>query len=291
MIGRQGWLAIGLVLVVGFGFGLRSPDPLTADPALRARLERQAVDQAVAADSALRAVEESLNRAGDDVRLGSGAVGAGTRAPGPYFLNAAARVDQATDARDDADQRLDRLARTLARLGVTDSPSLDWSATDHQALVDQLENAAPAAEVFVTIRLASHEAIHELGLAASAITRSNLVAATDALDAAEAEVATVALAQDRLDTLSIWVDTTEALIAAARDIVDAAEAHDAQALAAASARYAEAAGAASLADRALAVALAEGAGAVVSPAQASLARARRAVADSRAGLIALSILP
>jgi hypothetical protein len=291
MIGRRGWLAIGLVLGVGVAFGLRTADPLAADPALRGRIEQQAVEQAVAADRALAALDRGLARAGDDMRQGSAAVGAGTDQPGPFFLSAATHVDEGTAARMEAELQLDGLVRSLARLGTTEFTLLAWSAADHQVLVDQLENTAPAADVFLSIRLASEEAMHQLGVAAAAITRSDLDAARAALDAADAEVATVALARDRLDTLPIWLDTTGELIAAARDIVAAAESNDPDALAEAVARYGEAAGAASLADRALAVALAEGAGGVTSRAQASLALARRAVADARAGLVALSILP
>jgi len=290
MIGSpRGW-AISLVLALGLLFCLRAADPLVADPALGAVLTAQAARSADTADEALATVDAALLSASDHARSGSAATISGTTDPATDFLAAADSVAGSAPARTVAEGALERLTAIGARLGTDDTPALTWSAADLAALVAQLRSTAGEASAFVLMRQSAEAAMDALGDAAAAINASDLDAADAALARAALELTIVTAWEGRLDTLSVWLDTVNELAAASQAIVDAARAGDPVALAEARSRYATAAEAAALADRALAIALSEGGGAVVAPALASLADARRAVAAARFGLASLSIL-
>ena len=108
---------------------------------------------------------------------------------------------------------------------------------------------------------------------------------------AEASLDVVRESADGVTTLPFWIATVDELLAAATDIAIAAQAGDAEALAAAQAAYEAASDEAGRADQALAIALGEAAAGITGPPSAESAEILREVAAARAALAALSILP
>ncbi|MGZ8475695.1 MAG: hypothetical protein ACXWWQ_05650, partial [Candidatus Limnocylindria bacterium] len=90
------------------------------------------------------------------------------------------------------------------------------------------------------------------------------------------------------DALPVWLAATGAMITLVTTLIDATEADDTEAAAAASAEFAALAEDAAMADRALQIAISEGADSATRPAVARLAGALTAIGELRATIEAVS---
>ncbi len=273
-------VAVGIAaLAVGAVFSLRPSDPVAADPA-RAAAQSQAVEAAASdAAIALKSLLDALRVALDQARRGAAAVASGDALPGPRFEDSATAVREASPALDVARDALADLRRRLAISATGRAPSLALESDELASLAAQLDATAPPADAFASMRRSTENALARLRDALASLAADDLAPATGSLASARDSLSAVRAWDGRLPTLSIWLDTTDQLVASLTSLVDARAAGNAAAERRATAAYALAAQGASRADRALAVAMADGAGLI---AAAPLERLARAVAEAEA---------
>jgi SWI/SNF-related matrix-associated actin-dependent regulator 1 of chromatin subfamily A len=281
---RRSLIAISLGLVVGIGFGLRSPDAAHADPAGALARTGALADVAEAADAALARLSAELGRARDHARRGAALTVSG-EAPAPELTAAADVLAGAGDEADGARRALVVLDGMAAAIRPDATvPSLTYGGADLEQLAAQLRSAAVAATLFVARRHATQAVVDALAAALAELDGNDPAAALDELRAADAPLALLAEWKERPPLLRYWMMISAELLDAAGDIARATLADDPQAVEAAAARYAEAADAALGADNAVAVALSEeGAAVTVIPLQRLAALADEA-AEARAAL-------
>jgi hypothetical protein len=272
---RRAVIAIGLGLVVGIGFGLRSPDPARADPPAQAARERQLADAAEAADVALGDLGRRIAVARDHARLGTALTASG-EAPAAELTAAADAVAAASGDADDARRALDLVAGLAAAIAPKEAvPSLSYGGADLEQIAAQLAASAPAADLFVERRHATQAVVDALSAALAQLERDEPEAALASLAQADAPMTLLQAWDQRPPLLRYWMTISTDLLDAAGDIARATIANDPAAAEAAGQRYAKAAEAARGADNALALSLSE-AGAAVS---ATPLRRLAAVAD------------
>lgn len=286
---RRAARAIGIALVVGLGFGLRSADPARADPPLDAARGRALVASAAAADEALAGLATLLNDAIDHARNGSADTVAGDRAPAPELEAAAGAL---TDGSVTAD-RARRAVAALAGLALAIAPDravppLRLGGPDLLVMAAGLRSSADAATLFVERRQATVAIVTALGDAISALDHGFPADALARLDAAKAPLDLLDAWVERPPLIGYWMQVIREFIDATRGIATATIQGDRVAQRAAAARYAKAADAARGADNALAVSLAEEGGAVSGIQLERLAAAASAVADERAAVAPLA---
>jgi hypothetical protein len=252
------------ILLIGGSLSARPVDAASADSPIE--VERQAWLQATAAraDQALERLLLRLEEALDSARRGSALIVAGQDPPGPALEQAATVLDGTPDEATVAVEALTDLRGTLAsvRPNVAAFPDGAVAVDDLISIAAQLRASAAAAGPFVERRLAAEATLAALGDALAALDRDDIEGALRALTDADAALAEVAAWEEPPPSLPYWVETTGALLAAARGIADAALAGDAAAAAIAADAYRVAAERAGPADRALALALAEAGSAI-----------------------------
>jgi hypothetical protein len=277
MIGNRGRdlrlgvpLGVGAALVLGLLFALRPADPAAADPAVASRLAAQIVDRARQADAALHRLAAQLDQAIDAARSGAAATVNGDEEPGQQLSAGADSLAAASVPLGDSRRALAQLGDLLAAEG-TSPPSLALTVDDLDGVAAQLRATAPAADAFAAMRHATADVLARLQQVLLALDRGEATVAREAAAAGLAQLAGIRSWEARLDTISVWIDTTDALLASLRDVADAQLAHDVVAERAARRAYAAAAASASRADRARAIAISEGGGDVTSAALAATA--------------------
>jgi hypothetical protein len=272
--------AIVIALVVGIGLGLRSPDPLRADPPLAAARLRHLAAVASTADGAVLRLSAALAEALDHGRQGAALTVAGDASPAPELISAADRLVAAASAADAVRRSLAEMAGTAASIDPrTEVPALGYDSPELQLIAVQLRDTADAAAVFVERRHATEEIVRALGDALAALDRDEPSAALDSLDQARAPMSLLEAWEERPALLRYWMTITGDLIDAAGQIANATLDGDPSAVAAAAARYAQAATAARGADNALALSLSEGGSAVTGTPLRRLATAAGEAAD------------
>jgi hypothetical protein len=148
----------------------------------------------------------------------------------------------------------------------------------------QLEDAASASRPFIERRKAAEEALRSLGDALAALEADRPTAALTALDRADAARRTVANWDNPPTVLPFWLDTTGAMLDAARDITTATLAGDADRARRAGRAYRDAAQDARRADTALAIAISESGSALAAVPLERLADALEAATSRRAAM-------
>jgi hypothetical protein len=281
---RRAAIAIGLVLAVGIGFGLRSGDAATADPPGAAARADRLAEAARIADAALLRLDDGLEASRDHARRGTALTVSGD-APAPELEAAADLLVAAADDADAAQRSLAALAGYAAAVQPgTAIPALSYGGADVQQIAAQLRAGVAAATLFVQRRHATEAIVESLGAALAALDRDDPAAALSALDAADAPLALLDDWEDRPALLRYWITVSRDLIAAAGDIARATIANDPAAVEAAAARYAKAADLARGADNALAFTLSEEGSAVSATPLRRLAEVADQAVDSRAAI-------
>jgi hypothetical protein len=277
--------AIVVALLVGVGLGLRSADPLQADPPTAAARARSLAAAAVAADEALARLSAVLADAIDHGRRGSAQTVAGNVPPATELEAAAARLVAGAGAADAARRAVTALAGMAAAVVPrAQVPALSYSGPDLLLIADSLRTSADDATLFVQRRDATQAVVSVLGDAVVQLESDQPEAALVSLDRAAAPVALLDAWQLRPPLLSYWMKVTRDLLDAARGIATATIDGDPAAVRAAAARYATAGAAARGADNALAVSLSEEGAAVSGIPLRRLAAAASRAADLRAAV-------
>lgn len=288
MIGAGGrgraTIAIGLVLTVGIGFGLRSGNPGLADPPGAAARTLQLTAAARVAVAALARLDMGLEASRDHARRGTALTVSGD-APAAELGTAADLLAGAADGADVARRSLLALAGYAAAIAPrSTTPALSFGGADLVQIAAQLRSSAAAATLFVERRHATEAIVEALKTGLGALDRDDPVAALAALDAAAAPLALLDDWEDRPPLLRYWMTISRELISAAADIASATIANDPAAVQAAAQRYATAADAAQGADNALAFALSEAGSGISATPLRRLAAVADESADARAAL-------
>ncbi len=280
---RRAVTAIAIGLVVGIGFGLRSPDSSQADPSLAAARTDALVRAVGATDAALAALGDVLAEAIDHARRGSALTVAGDRPPAPELEAAAALLVDGAGTADAAHHAVEALAGVAACLAPgTEVPTLPYGGPDLMLMAVGLRSSTDDATLFVERREATVVIVEALGEALSALDRDLPAVAIVSLDQADAPLALLDDWEERPPLVRYWMKVTRELLDAARAIATATLAGDQVAQDAAVERYRAATEAARGADNALAVSLSEEGAAVAGIGLRRLAEAAGAVADERA---------
>jgi hypothetical protein len=193
----------------------------------------------------------------DGGRRGSALIQDGDQDPGPAFDEAASATRSAATLADraaDATERLDAVLRSVESAG---GPLPPGPSSSLAAIAEQLTTSGAAGGSFVERRLAATATLTALAEALGALDDDDPGAALAALDRADASLATVAEWPAPPTVLPLWLETTGAMLEAARGIARATIAQDPKAAEAAANAYRRAAEEARRADTALAIAIAE----------------------------------
>jgi len=283
--------SLAAVMLLALLFGARSADSAEADPIRAAWLTHEAATQAAAADAALGAVESQMRDATEEARRGQAAVLGGTDDPAIALDAAGTGFELAATPLAEARAGLALLGWTMRAIDpFATPPELSIEPADLAAIGAQWRAAGPTCTTLAGLRRQAEATLGALDVALGALDGDEPAAALEAIDVAVTHLDQVREFTDSLATLGFWVNTVDALIAAARDIALAAQAGDPDALATAQAAYDAAAADAGRADQALTIALGEEAAGATGPASTSSAEALRAVTAAREQVTGLSIL-
>ena len=269
--------AVGSVLVLA-SLGGGGPDPAAsrhADELIRERA-RVALD---ALDTLASALEPALEAA----REGSALAVQGDEAPGPRLEAAAEGVEGvATEA--DAARRAIAALDGARRARDPDAAPLPPVVTAEElaAIAGDLRASATGADAVAEMRRGSSSVLEATDRSLAALIDGRYGAARVELEAARAEHGALVAARGFSDALPVWLGATDAMITLVTTLIEATEAGDAEAAAAASAQFAVLAEDAAMSDRALQIAISEGAESATRPAVARLAGALTAIRELRA---------
>ena len=264
--------AILLVPLIGQG----GPDPSVVIGARRLVLER-----AERADAALAALERAIAPALDAARRGSAMVVTGTEPPGAELRNAGSALTSAAGAAGQADAAVRGLEGARRAAGVGSPVALAASPAEVESIATQLEDTAGAADAFAAMRRRAEGLPVALDGALAALDTGSLAEARDVVVRARADHDALAGWDVELVTLPVWIDTTDAMIAAVETIIAATEGGDDDAAVEAANEFASLAEDAAPADRALRIAIGEGGNAVTAAPMGRLADLLRGVAETR----------
>ena len=264
--------AILLVPLIGQG----GPDPSAVISARRLVVER-----AEHADAALAVLERAIAPGLDAARRGSAMVVTGTEPPGSELRTAASALTSAAGVAGEADAAVHALEGARRAAGVGSPVALGGSSAEVESIATQLDGTAGAADAFAAMRRRAEGLLLGLDGALAALEQGSLPQAHDRVVRARADHDTLAGWDVELVTLPIWIETTDAMIAAVQTIIAATEGGDDDAAAEAANEFASLAEEAATADRALRIAIGEGASAVTAAPLGRLADLLREVADTR----------
>jgi hypothetical protein len=278
MIGVRAAASAALAVVVSaavVGAGDGGPGPrLSADRLVR--------DRAGAALDALDALERALQPAVASARRGSARIVAGDASPREQLEHAATAVASAEPLARDAAAALESLNRARSARDPGAVPIRGPLGTGELASIGaQLDATATAGEEFAVMRHRADGVTRSLEAALVALERSDLDAVETSVAAARRDHDALVAWNVGLDTLPVWIATTDAMIGAMETIVDATRAGDTSAARAAAEAIGALGGDAAVADRALRIAISEGGAAVAGPALGRLAAAVSAVSEAR----------
>jgi len=273
------------LVVVGLAFVL---GPGIRDPAATIGAERLIRDRAAAAEVALDQLRASVNPGLDAARAAAAGVLSGDDVPSPRIEDAAALIADAEGAVAPARRALSSLASARAAWRPEASqPPQPVAAGELTSIATQLRASARVADAFADIRARGTGLPAVLEQALGALDAGAISeASAHVARARDAHAAIVAWETD-LPTLPIWIATTDAMISAVQQIVEATrDGDDATALAAAEA-FGAISDDAATADRALRIALSEGGSALTAAPLERLAASIGAIEASRAAVAAI----
>lgn len=276
MIGTRLVPAVLVTLIMMPVLGGGGPDPSIERAARSLVLERAAV-----ANAALIGLEQALAPGLDAARRGSALLVSGDEAPGPELRSAAAVIASADGAAQAARSAVRALEGARRSLGGGDPVRLELPPGEVGSVAAQLEAAAPAADAFAGMRRRAEGLVARLEGVLAALDDEALDEARTGVGAVRADHDALSAWEVNLVTLPVWLDTTDAMIAAVEAIVEATEAGDRAAALEAADAFAALAGDAAPADRALRIAIGEGGSAVTAAPLMRLADLLRDVASTR----------
>jgi hypothetical protein len=250
-------LGVAAVVLLGAVLAARPAPAAAADPPTTAA--RHATLRAVAAeaDQALEDLIGQLGVAIDEGRRGSALIQDGDQDPGPSFDEAASATHSAATLANRAAAATTRLDAVLLAVESAGGPLPQGPTSSLAAIAEQLASSGAAGGSFVERRLAATATLTSLGEALEALDDGDPQAALTALDRADGSLATVADWPSPPTVLPLWLETTGAMVEAARGIAQATIAQDQAAAEEAADAYRRAAEEARRADTALALAIAE----------------------------------
>lgn len=270
----------GSVLVVAALLGAGGPDPSVlrrADELVHER-SRTALD-------ALDALASALAPALQAARDGSSLAVQGDQPAGPRLVAAAEALEAATaraEAADHAVAALDGARRARDTGAQPLGPGV--GAAELEAIAGELRAVAPAAEAVAGLRHRATQLLGRIDRGLAALVAGRHDEARSEVIAARADHDVVAESAAASDALPVWLEATDAMISAVTILIDATEAGDREAAAAAAADFAAVAEDAAMADRALAIAIAEAADSATRAVVARLGGAIASVEELRAAI-------
>ena len=270
-------LAAVVLCALVMGGGGRDPAPrLAADEIVRERTTR--------ALAAVQSLERALVEALGEARTGA-SLAVDATSPSERLDAAAALVEGAADDADAVQRAVAALerARRARDPGAAPLPAPVTEA-ELAGIADGLRAAGPSADAAAEMRSLATRLLERLEAARVALRDGRFDAARDAAAGARADHEAVSGARVGSETLPVWLAATDAIISAVTRLIDATEAGDSDAAAAATRELAELAGEAAVADRALDVAVAEAADAASREPLARLGAAVAAMEGLRAAL-------
>ncbi len=275
------------VLLLGTVLAARPASAAAADPPTAA--DRLATLQAVAlnADSRLEDLVAQLEDAIDAARRGTSLIQVGDADPAPAFDDAAAATRVAEEAAGEAAQAVAALGGVLLAVEPAYGPLPPGPDGSLAGVADQLVASGEASGPFVERRLAARATVEALADALKAMEGEDPEAALADLDRAATLLATVAEWPLPPAVLPVWLETTGAMLDAARDIAEATIAQDPEAAATAVEAYRVAAEEARRADTALAISISESGNSLASTPMRRLAEALAAALAQRDAVLAI----
>jgi len=265
---------LGLALLLG---------PVTTDPAAAVVAERLVRARAVAAVSALDALRAAVQPGLDAARGAAAAVVSGDGPPSPLLTDAAALIAGAEPAVAPARRALAALASAQVAWHPDATPTREPVAAGELAsIAAQLGSSGPAADSFADLRARGTDLPGVLEAVLVALERGAVAEAVELTSQARADHDAIVAWETDLPTLPVWIETTDAMIGAVEQILDATQAGDAAAAGEGAARFAALADEAATADRALRIALSEGGASLTAAPLERLAAVLSAIETARA---------
>lgn len=273
-----GVAVLGLLLALG---------PRTADPAVGLAAERLVSERSAAAVTALDGLRAAVQPGLDAAREAAAGVVSGDEVPSRRIEEAAARIADAEPLVVPARLAVAALgAARVARRADAPATLQPVAAGELSSIAAQLAAAGPAADRFVLLRTRATGLPGVLEDALRALERGALPGAVELTAQARADHDAIVAWETDLATLPVWIETTDAMIAAVEQILTATRAGDAAAAGEAADEFAALAEDAATADRALRIALSEGGASLTAAPLERLATVMGAIEDARAAAAA-----
>jgi len=284
MIGTRAAVSAGLaVLGVALLLG-----PRTDDPSLRIASERLVRQRAADAVRELDEFREVLDSSLEAARSAAAAVLSGSEPPGPRLEEAAKRIAGGEEGATAARHAVESLAAARSAWHPGTPSDLEpIAAGELISIGDQLRGSTIAADRFADLRARANGLPGVLDEALRALEREALDEATDLAAHARADHDAIVAWETDLTTLPVWIETTDAMISAVEQILDATRAGDGAAARRAAEKFAAVGDDAAMADRALRIAMSEGGAALTAAPLERLAALLGGVDDTRAAAEAL----
>ncbi|MGQ0609320.1 MAG: hypothetical protein ACT4OQ_12795 [Chloroflexota bacterium] len=288
MIGVGAATTAGLaILGLALLFAPRAPDPTIAVTAERSIRERAAI--AVAALDDLRA---AIMPGLDAARTGAAAVVSGDGPPSPRLDAAAALIADAEEPVVPARRAVTALAAVHGAWRPQASrPPEPIAAGELSSIAAQLRSAGDAADAFADLRTRASSLPDVLDDVFRALDRGDLDEAGRLTEGTRADHDAIVAWETDLETLPVWIETTDAMISAVEQILEATRAGDAAAADDAAQSFVALADDGATADRALRIALNEGGSALTAAPLGRLAVVLRDLDSCRAAVAALLAEP
>jgi hypothetical protein len=281
--------ASAAVAVLGLGLLVA---PRTVDPATIVAAERLVGERAAAAVRALDELREAVRPAVDTAREAAAAVLTSDEPPSPR-LEAAAALTAASEALVPPARRAVALlgaARAAWNPGAVPAPE-PIAVGELASIAAQLRAAGPACDAFVELRMRASGLPSVLEQALGALDRGALEDAADLTARARADHDAVVAWETDLPTIPVWIETTDAMISAVEQVLDATRGGDDEAAIEAAQAFAALGPDAAEADRALRIGLSEGGAALTAAPLERLAAAMEAIETSRDAAAATLAVP
>ncbi|MCV0404359.1 MAG: hypothetical protein K5924_11755 [Chloroflexi bacterium] len=268
-------VAVGLVSALAGG----APDP-AAELASRDIIGQRAAEALEAVDRLAAAVDPALEAG----RVAAAGLLTGEGSPSAPIEEAARLAAAAEERVLDARRAVARLTSALDAARPDAVVPQPVAAGELASIGAQLDAAIDAAETFVGLRRRATGLPGRLDDALARLDSGAVAGAREQVAAARDDHSAVVAWETDLATLPVWIETTDAMISAVEQIVEAVEADDAAAAKESAAAFAALGADGARADRALRIALGEGGSAVLAAPLERLAAVMGGIEATRAAL-------
>jgi hypothetical protein len=266
--------------------------PRAADPGIAVAAEQSIRERAAVAVAALDDLRNAIEPGLDTARIGAAAVVGGDRPPSPRLEAAAVQLTDAERAVIVARRAVSALvAARAAWRPEAPRPLEPIAAGELTSIAAQLRGAGDDADTLAGLRMRGTGLPGVLGEALDALEHEDLDAAAELTARARADHEAIVAWETDLVTLPVWVETTDAMISAVEQILEATREGDDAAATEAAASFVALVDDAATADRALRIALSEGGSALIAAPLERLAVVLGDLDASRAAAAALVAEP